>query len=427
MRHCAGWHRRAAAEQRLPRRHPDRVGLRRGGGLGRPAGGRAGARRAGPRIERGGPEPAVLLLLAGLGTLRPRPGSGRTAAAAPARDAQGRPSRGRRRAVAAPRRQRRCRRGVRTRRRSSGRRSTGAARCAACGPPARRCGAPATPRRRCGSSIAAEAAPPAARHAAAARPGAPLAAGRRGAPLGAAHPDRRRPAHRAAARAAAAGRRRAHQRPDRAAARHLAAHRRLAARVGRRQARCDQPHACRRAGREPDRADDAALRRPRRSSTTRPPRGVAAGLGQPRAPGVGHRRRPPRPCWPPCAAPTWSCSPTAPREVIDQLCDDLRRLGELDHRVGADSADASRPVRRATRAARATDGRQIARRGRPRAAPVPPHRRPPAGGRPAGTRRGEHVRGARRRTTQWGHRRRIGTNRLRLLGNVAQLCVNNRR
>jgi DNA-binding CsgD family transcriptional regulator len=25
---------------------------------------------------------------------------------------------------------------------------------------------------------------------------------------------------------------------------------------------------------------------------------------------------------------------TAPREVIDQLCDDLRRLGRLDHRVG---------------------------------------------------------------------------------------------
>lgn len=25
----------------------------------------------------------------------------------------------------------------------------------------------------------------------------------------------------------------------------------------------------------------------------------------------------------------------APREVVDQLCDDLRRLGELEHRVGA--------------------------------------------------------------------------------------------
>ncbi|MDT4942095.1 MAG: hypothetical protein QOJ34_2184, partial [Pseudonocardiales bacterium] len=26
----------------------------------------------------------------------------------------------------------------------------------------------------------------------------------------------------------------------------------------------------------------------------------------------------------------------APRDVVDRLCDDLRRLGELDHRVGAD-------------------------------------------------------------------------------------------
>jgi DNA-binding CsgD family transcriptional regulator len=28
----------------------------------------------------------------------------------------------------------------------------------------------------------------------------------------------------------------------------------------------------------------------------------------------------------------------APREVIDQLCDDLRRLGEVDHRVGGPAA-----------------------------------------------------------------------------------------
>ena len=29
---------------------------------------------------------------------------------------------------------------------------------------------------------------------------------------------------------------------------------------------------------------------------------------------------------------------TAPRDVIDRLCDDLRRLGEVDHRVGHSSA-----------------------------------------------------------------------------------------
>lgn len=33
-------------------------------------------------------------------------------------------------------------------------------------------------------------------------------------------------------------------------------------------------------------------------------------------------------------------SATADRDVVDQLCDDLRRLGDLDHRVGA----AGRPV-----------------------------------------------------------------------------------
>lgn len=30
----------------------------------------------------------------------------------------------------------------------------------------------------------------------------------------------------------------------------------------------------------------------------------------------------------------------APREVVDQLCDDLRRIGELDHRVGSPSGPA---------------------------------------------------------------------------------------
>ena len=29
---------------------------------------------------------------------------------------------------------------------------------------------------------------------------------------------------------------------------------------------------------------------------------------------------------------------TAPRDVIDQLCDDLRRLGQVDHRVGRSAA-----------------------------------------------------------------------------------------
>jgi DNA-binding CsgD family transcriptional regulator len=33
---------------------------------------------------------------------------------------------------------------------------------------------------------------------------------------------------------------------------------------------------------------------------------------------------------------------TAPRDVIDQLCDDLRRLGDLDHRVG--TGDGSAPA-----------------------------------------------------------------------------------
>jgi DNA-binding CsgD family transcriptional regulator len=31
---------------------------------------------------------------------------------------------------------------------------------------------------------------------------------------------------------------------------------------------------------------------------------------------------------------------TGPRDVIDQLCDDLRRLGELDHRVGGGGSPA---------------------------------------------------------------------------------------
>jgi hypothetical protein len=36
-----------------------------------------------------------------------------------------------------------------------------------------------------------------------------------------------------------------------------------------------------------------------------------------------------------------------PREVIDRLCDDLRRIGELDHRVGPASGPALRPDERA--------------------------------------------------------------------------------
>lgn len=37
----------------------------------------------------------------------------------------------------------------------------------------------------------------------------------------------------------------------------------------------------------------------------------------------------------------------APREVIDRLCDDLRRLGELDHRVGAGERPTLREEERA--------------------------------------------------------------------------------
>lgn len=35
---------------------------------------------------------------------------------------------------------------------------------------------------------------------------------------------------------------------------------------------------------------------------------------------------------------------TAPRDVIDQLCDDLGHLGELDHRVGATGAEPDLPT-----------------------------------------------------------------------------------
>jgi DNA-binding NarL/FixJ family response regulator len=34
---------------------------------------------------------------------------------------------------------------------------------------------------------------------------------------------------------------------------------------------------------------------------------------------------------------------TAPRDVVDQLCDDLRRLGRLDHRVGAPASPTLAP------------------------------------------------------------------------------------
>ena len=71
-------------------------------------------------------------------------------------------------------------------------------------------------------------------------------------------------------------------------------------------------------------------------------------------------------------------SATADRDVIDPLCDDLRRLGDVDHRVGQTDRPALTDDERLLLAAAAR--RRDARRGCPTVAPVPPDRGPPPRG-----------------------------------------------
>lgn len=86
----------------------------------------------------------------------------------------------------------------------------------------------------------------------------------------------------------------------------------------------------------------------------------------------------------------------APREVVDQLCDDLRRIGELDHRVGPPSGPALSREERALLAlllsgaalGEAARALHISRR----TADRPHHRRGAAPRRPAGHRAALRVR-----------------------------------